>query len=59
MKTISRISGAIFAVGMFATWGIIGAADMGDFHPGRLAAAFAVTAVAGLVYIVTRRNCEE
>ena len=52
---VHKIAGAIFAVGMFATWGIIGAADMGDFHPGRLAAAFAVTAVAGLVYIATRR----
>lgn len=59
MKTISRISGAVFAISLFWTWGTIGLADMGEWHPVRLMIAFGITFLAGAVWLLSRGDDDE
>lgn len=53
MKTIKRISGAAFAIGLFLTWGVIGAADMGEYHPVRILGWAVFTALCGLIWVIS------
>ena len=52
MKTIKRISGAVFALSLFWAWGTVGLADMGELHTGRLIGLVVVCAVSGIVWVL-------
>ena len=53
MKLIKYLSGAVFVIGLFMSWGIVGALDCGDGSVSLLLLVFATTIGAGLAWLAT------